>query len=225
MQDYIIYTDGCSLGNPGPGGWGAVIIAGGNIRELSGGYRLTTNNRMELLAAIEALNAIEANATAVIYSDSRLLVDGINKNWLFSWEKKNWKKSDNKPVLNKDLWLEILKLARTRNVKFVWVEAHCGITYNERCDVLAKKAAEIAGNKIDLAYEDSKSETNLFSDAGNETSPEKVISRKIGDNINLSIRLDGNIRFSLIQKYQTVEFGKETLMELVKSMKEFDNEN
>lgn len=225
MQDYIIYTDGCSLGNPGPGGFGAIVIAGDEITELSGGFRLTTNNRMEILAAIEALKTVPPGSNVVLNSDSKLLTDAINQKWLSSWEKKGWKKSDNKSVLNKDLWLELIPLLKTRKVKFVWVKGHAGIEHNERCDILCKSAADNPGNNIDQFYEDSKLDVNLFSVAVSEPKIESAINRRISDGINLAVFKDQNFRIRLTQKNQTIEFGKETLLEIYKITKDFDYEN
>lgn len=142
MEKIEIYTDGGSLGNPGPGGYG-VVIKGDDNKELSAGYRFTTNNRMEILAAIEALRNMPDNKDQkiIIHSDSRLLCDAVNKNWLLSWQRKNWKKSDKKPVLNIDLWEDLIEEMSRRNVDFKWVKGHAGIPENERCDELSKNAA------------------------------------------------------------------------------------
>jgi ribonuclease HI len=154
VSDIItIYTDGCSLGNPGPGGWAAVLISGDNRKELYGGFRLTTNNRMEILAAVEALKALKSKRKAVIHTDSRLLVDAVNKNWLGGWQRKGWKKSSGEKVLNPDLWQELVKLLEKRDVEFKWVKGHAGIEENERCDELSKAAAAMAGLPPDKGYE------------------------------------------------------------------------
>lgn len=149
----IIYTDGSSLGNPGPGGWGAVLIYGKYRKELSGGFRLTTNNRMELYAAIEALNALKSDrsSTVELHTDSSYLVNSFNKGWVFKWQKDKWKKKD-KPVLNADLWKELLKQNKQHNVEFVWVQSHVGIKENERCDQLAKEAASKRDLPEDVGY-------------------------------------------------------------------------
>ncbi|MFP4369378.1 MAG: ribonuclease HI [Candidatus Kapaibacterium sp.] len=155
----IIHTDGSSLGNPGPGGYGIVLRFGDKVKEISAGYRLTTNNRMEILAAIEALRALNKNNRyeVVIYSDSRLLVDAINKKWIDSWQKNRWRKSNKDKVLNVDLWLQLLEELRDHNVKFKWVEGHAGNPDNERCDELCKAAAMDNDNlHIDREYESSR---------------------------------------------------------------------
>jgi ribonuclease HI len=155
MKSIEIYTDGGSLGNPGPGGYGAVLLYGDNRKELSGGYRYTTNNRMEIMAVIKALEAIKSkgNAEINIYTDSRLVYDAFEKKWIYGWEKKNWLKSDKKPVLNDDLWKTLLSLVRKYKVKFYWVKAHSGIEENEICDALVKDSAMNEPSEPDTNYE------------------------------------------------------------------------
>lgn len=142
-SDIVIYTDGSCLGNPGRGGYAAVLISGKLRKEISQGFRLTTNNRMELMAVIEALNLVKRHKryNITIFTDSRLIVDAINKKWLDSWIKNNWKKSNKQPVINQDLWQRLYDQIQHHNVKFSWVEAHVGIKENERCDELGKSAA------------------------------------------------------------------------------------
>lgn len=148
-----IFTDGSSLGNPGRGGWAAVLLCDGKIKEISGGYRFTTNGRMELLAVVEALSALQTECSdVVVYMDSEYIVNSINKGWLGNWQRKNWRKSNNKPVENTDLWERLVPLLNKHKVKFQWLKAHSGIAYNERCDVLAKVAAENAVD-ADVEYE------------------------------------------------------------------------
>ena len=137
-----IYTDGACKGNPGPGGWGAILVCGDIEKELSGGERQTTNNRMELSAAIAGLEALKAPCEVELWSDSKYLIDAITKGWVRSWKAKGWKKSDGKPALNSDLWEKLLGLLEVHTVKFVWVRGHNGHEYNERCDRLAVSAAE-----------------------------------------------------------------------------------
>jgi len=144
-----IYTDGAAKGNPGPGGYGVVLLAGPHRKELSEGYRLTTNNRMELLATIVGLEALKENGhQVVIYSDSKYVVDAVEKGWLFGWEKKNFAKKK-----NPDLWKRFLNIYRKYNVKFKWVKGHTEIPENERCDELAVAAAESGDLLIDKEYE------------------------------------------------------------------------
>lgn len=132
-----IYTDGASRGNPGPGGYGAVLISGKYRKELYGGFKETTNNRMELLAVIVALEALlQENSEVTVYSDSRYVVDAVEKNWVFDWEKKSFRKKK-----NPDLWTRFLKVYRKHRVRFVWVAGHAGNPENERCDELAVQAA------------------------------------------------------------------------------------
>jgi ribonuclease HI len=137
-----IYTDGACKGNPGPGGWGCVLVYGDMEKELSGGEADTTNNRMELSAAIAGLSALKSPCNVELWSDSKYLVDAITKGWARSWRAKGWKKSDGKPALNADLWERLLELLAVHKVEFVWVRGHNGHEYNERCDRLAVAAAE-----------------------------------------------------------------------------------
>ena len=132
-----IYTDGACKGNPGPGGWGAVLVAGGREKEFSGGEASTTNNRMELLGAITAFEALRYPCEVVFTSDSRYVIDGLEQGWAESWKKRGWKKSDGKPALNIDLWERLLRAIADHTVTYVWVKGHAGHPYNERCDALA----------------------------------------------------------------------------------------
>jgi ribonuclease HI len=152
-KEVIIYTDGSSLGNPGPGGWAAVLIYGNKRKEVSAGYKLTTNNRMEIRAAFEALRLLKKLGMKVtIFTDSGLMVDTINKGWLNNWKRNGWKKADKKPVLNKDLWLQLDEEIAKQNVTFKWIPAHTGIPENEICDSLCKAAAESDNLLIDENY-------------------------------------------------------------------------
>ncbi len=137
MKKVEIYTDGACSGNPGPGGWGAVLVYNGKEKEMSGGDGETTNNRMELMAALSALEALREPCEVVLTSDSKYLVDAIEKGWLESWVKKGWKKSDGKPALNIDLWKRILVQLERHKVEFIWIKGHAGHPYNERCDEMA----------------------------------------------------------------------------------------
>ena len=142
MTHVEIYTDGACRGNPGPGGWGAVLVCGGHERELSGGEPSTTNNRMELTAAIQALSALNRPCTVTLTSDSKYLTDAINLGWAKSWQARGWRKADKSPALNVDLWEELLALLNRHEVTFVWVKGHNGHPYNERCDALATAYAD-----------------------------------------------------------------------------------
>lgn len=132
-----LYTDGACSGNPGPGGWAAILIYKGAERELSGGERETTNNRMELTGAIRGLSALKEPCEVELISDSKYLVDAVTRGWLGSWVKNGWRKSDKKPVLNVDLWQELLALMERHEVSFSWVQGHAENEYNNRCDALA----------------------------------------------------------------------------------------
>ena len=142
MKKVEIYTDGACRGNPGRGGWGAVLIYGDKKKELCGGEKETTNNRMELTAAIEALSALTEPCQITMTSDSQYLINGITKGWAVSWREKGWKKSDKSPALNPDLWQKLLDLLEIHKVEFVWVKGHAGHPYNERCDELATSFAD-----------------------------------------------------------------------------------
>ena len=136
MKNVEIYTDGACSGNPGPGGWGAVLMYGQHKRELSGGEKLTTNNRMELTAVIEALATLTEPCAVTLYTDSKYVSDAINKGWLNSWQRLNWRKKDGE-VKNPDLWQRLLPLLDKHEVNFVWVRGHADNEWNNRCDELA----------------------------------------------------------------------------------------
>ncbi len=141
MKKVFIYTDGACSGNPGPGGFGAILCYKDTVREISGGAADTTNNRMELLSVIEALKLLKEPCEVSLFSDSKYVTDAINKGWLFNWQKKGYKKSDNKPVLNVDLWEQLTPLINLHTVTFNWIRGHNGHPENERCDELAVLAA------------------------------------------------------------------------------------
>jgi ribonuclease HI len=147
-----IFTDGACLGNPGPGGYGAILAWRDNRKEISGGYALTTNNRMEMMALIQALEGLKRPCVADVYSDSKYLCDAILKGWLKGWKKKGWITADKKPVKNKDLWLRLDELLKTHKVTFNWVRGHAGHVENERCDELARRAASSTGLIKDEGY-------------------------------------------------------------------------
>ena len=142
MKHVDIYTDGACRGNPGPGGWGAILVFGVREKELCGGEAMTTNNRMELTAAIKALSALKEPCDVTLTSDSKYLIDAITKGWAVSWKAHGWKKADKSPALNSDLWETLLQLLETHHVSFVWVKGHDGHPYNERCDALATAYAD-----------------------------------------------------------------------------------
>lgn len=137
MKKVDIYTDGACSGNPGKGGWGAILVYNGREKEISGGNPDTTNNRMELTAVIEALKALNEPCQVTLTTDSKYICDAINKRWVYSWKKNGWKKADRKPALNVDLWEQLLALLDIHSVSFVWIKGHNGHPYNERCDSLA----------------------------------------------------------------------------------------
>ena len=151
-----LYTDGACSGNPGQGGYGLVLMSGNHRKELSAAYRLTTNNRMELLSVIVGLECLKKEKTAItVYSDSKYVVDAVEKKWVFIWEKKNFGKKK-----NPDLWIRFLKIYRKHTVKFIWIKGHADNKENERCDELAVKAVEGDNLKIDSWYENNMTGKN-----------------------------------------------------------------
>ena len=142
MKHVQIYTDGACRGNPGRGGWGAILVYRGIERELSGGEAMTTNNRMELTAAIEALRALREPCRVTLTSDSKYLVDAVTLGWARGWQARGWRRADKSPALNPDLWEELLSLLDRHEVELVWVKGHDGHPYNERCDRLATAFAD-----------------------------------------------------------------------------------
>ena len=165
-----IFTDGGCMNNPGPGGYGAVLlttIGGKEYRKhLSEGFRITTNNRMELLGVVKALESLKKPCSVILHSDSKYVVDGINQRWVYKWRANGWskKKGSHKPPKNVDLWKRVLNAMEEHTVTFCWVKGHSGVEENERCDQLAFQAANSNDLQIDVQYETEKSETdNLFS--------------------------------------------------------------
>lgn len=148
-----IYTDGGALNNPGPGGYGAIILAEGREKVLSGGFQLTTNNRMELMACIKAIEALAmCDQPIALYSDSSYVVNGISKGWARGWRRRGWLKSDGKPALNSDLWARLLDLIAGLDISFHWVKGHAGHPLNERCDQLAVENARKENLPQDQGY-------------------------------------------------------------------------
>lgn len=158
MSQVVIYTDGAATGNPGPGGYGVVLLSSHHRKELSDGFRLTTNNRMELLAVIIGLEAIKKlGCTITIYSDSKYVVDSVEKGWVMGWEKKGFAKRK-----NPDLWKRFLVIYRQHHVKFIWIKGHADNPENERCDRLAVAAAAGRNLQADAYYESVKDKEDLF---------------------------------------------------------------
>ena len=147
MKFVEIYSDGACNGNPGPGGWGAILRCDGREKELSGGEPHTTNNRMELTGVIEALSALKFPCKVKVTTDSKYVVDGIEKGWAQGWKKRGWKKSDGKPALNPDLWEKLLELLAVHDVEFCWIKGHAGHPENERCDRLAVAQRDLNSGK------------------------------------------------------------------------------
>ena len=137
MKTVTLYTDGACSGNPGPGGWGAILEFNGTEKELSGGESRTTNNRMELTAVIRGLSALKEPCAVELYSDSKYVIDALEKGWAVGWQKRGWKKADKTPALNPDLWETLLKLCQLHQVRTHWVKGHAANEKNNRCDELA----------------------------------------------------------------------------------------
>jgi ribonuclease HI len=148
----VVYTDGGCRGNPGPGGYGVIVITGNRRIELAEGFRLTTNNRMEMMACLAALKALKSPADVTLHSDSRYVINGINKGWARKWRANHWMRTGSEAAENSDLWAQLLDLCDRHRVRFVWVHGHAGQAENERCDELAGEAALGPDLKEDLAY-------------------------------------------------------------------------
>ena len=140
MEKVVIYTDGACSGNPGPGGWGTILMYKDTKKEISGGKKDTTNNIMELTAALEGLKMLKYPCEVDLYSDSAYLVNGFSQGWIYNWQKNNWQTADKKPVKNKEIWQEIYNLTKIHKVKFIKVKGHADNEYNNRCDELARNA-------------------------------------------------------------------------------------
>ena len=152
MKNVTLYTDGGCINNPGPGGYGVVLIYDSHRKELSGGFRKTTNNRMEIFAAIAGLEALKEPCRVTLVSDSQYLVYAIQKGWARKWQANGWRRNSREPAINPDLWEKLLKLCEIHEVQFRWVRGHAGHTENERCDDLAKSAARSPNLAVDPGY-------------------------------------------------------------------------
>jgi len=152
LKHVIIYTDGACIGNPGPGGYGIILLYRGHRRELSGGYRKTTNNRMEIMAAIVGLEALKERCRVTLYSDSEYLIKAMSREWAKRWRAKGWKRNKREKALNPDLWERLLRLCEHHEVQFSWVKGHAGTLENTRCDELAMQAAQQPNLPNDEGY-------------------------------------------------------------------------
>ncbi|MDO5483484.1 MAG: ribonuclease HI [Desulfovibrionaceae bacterium] len=154
MKQVTIHTDGSCLGNPGPGGWAAVLCLDGSThrKELAGGFARTTNNRMEILAVIKALDALREPCSVSLYTDSQYVRNAVEKRWLQSWQRQGWRKADKKPVKNVDLWQQLLPLLERHKVRFFWLRGHAGHAENERCDILAREQAGLTALPPDPGF-------------------------------------------------------------------------
>lgn len=142
MKRVNLYTDGACSGNPGPGGWGAILVYNSKEKELSGGEAETTNNRMELLAVINGLEALKEPCEVELCSDSKYVIDGLSKGWARTWKSRGWKKADGKSALNIELWERLLAVVEKHKITYVWIKGHAGHPYNERCDRLAVEQSQ-----------------------------------------------------------------------------------
>jgi ribonuclease HI len=152
QKEVVLYTDGACSGNPGPGGYGAILEFGGHTKELSGGFQNTTNNRMEMMAVIMGLSALKEPCSVTVYSDSRYVVDAVEKGWAKRWQANNWMRNKKDRARNVDLWKELLKLLEKHRVTFKWIKGHNDQPQNERCDQLAVTAAGLPGLPADEEY-------------------------------------------------------------------------
>lgn len=157
MKKVDIYTDGSCLGNPGPGGWAAILVLSGTAhrKEICGGFRLTTNNRMELTAAIESLGALREPCDVKLMTDSQYLYNAVKKKWLNAWEHGGWRKKTGKPLPNNDLWRKLRKFLSAHKVEIIWIKGHAGHAENERCDFLARNQAALPDLPADYGYEEA----------------------------------------------------------------------
>ena len=153
LPQVVIYTDGSALGNPGPGGYGAILMMGHHRKELSGGFRLTTNNRMEILGAIKGLETLNERCKVELYSDSQYVINSITKGWARKWQAKGWMRNKTEKAMNSDLWERLLVLVAAHEVVFHWVRGHTGVEENERADRLAVDAAQGQVLPVDRGYE------------------------------------------------------------------------
>ncbi len=194
-QKITIYTDGSSLGNPGKGGWAAILSdESQNEKILTGGFRLTTNNRMELLAIVEGLKSLKVQGySVIIYTDSQLISNSVNNGWLKKWSNNGWKKSDKTEVLNSDLWKMLIELMKINNVQVSWIKGHNGEEGNERCDKLSKNAAENA-TAIDEFYENGTQNNSkqLFIKPQQSVLENHKKSHKLLENHEYSLYLSNN---------------------------------
>ncbi len=156
FKNVTIFTDGACIGNPGPGGYGVVLLYANHRKELTGGYRLTTNNRMELTAAIAALTALKEPCSVTLHSDSEYVVNSMTEGWAKRWRVRGWRREKSKLASNKDLWEELLRLTEKHRVTFIWVKGHVGNHENERCNQLALKAAQGSNLAIDHGFESAE---------------------------------------------------------------------
>lgn len=153
LPEVTIYTDGACLGNPGPGGYGVVLLGRGRRKELSGGFRRTTNNRMEIMACIAGLRVLKQRCRVTLYSDSQYVVNAMTKGWAVRWRANGWKRNKSEAALNPDLWAHLLDLCAQHDVRFLWVRGHAGNRENERCDELSVRAAQAPALARDEGYE------------------------------------------------------------------------
>jgi len=162
VKQVTIYTDGSSLGNPGPGGYGTILLFNGNSKELSQGFACTTNNRMELMAAIAALESLKESCVVTLTSDSKYVIDAMTKGWIQGWQQKGWTRGKKKPLKNADLWQRLLKVSQDHDITWEWVKGHAGHPQNERCDELAVAAASQNDSPPDEGYLPESFEGELF---------------------------------------------------------------
>ena len=165
MKGVTLYTDGGCINNPGPGGYGVVLIYNSHRKELSGGFRRTTNNRMEIFAAIAGLEALKETCRVTLFSDSQYLVYAMQKGWARKWRANEWRRSNKEKAINPDLWERLLRLCEIHDVRFEWLRGHAGQSENERCDELAKAAANLPDLPADPGYQAAADRTDFTKDS------------------------------------------------------------
>lgn len=181
IPEVAVYTDGACIGNPGPGGYAAILISGNKRKEIVGGYRLTTNNRMEIFAALVALEALKWSSRVKVHSDSRYLVDAVMKGWAQRWRDNGWMRNRKEEAVNADLWERLLTICEKHEVEFVWVRGHAGQAENERCDLLSVAAAQADGLPADIGYEKKQAEQEAKKIAQPKQRAEKTGQRFLFD--------------------------------------------
>jgi ribonuclease HI len=217
LKEVTIYTDGCCIMNPGPGGYGVILCYNNHEKELSGGFRLTTSNRMEIMAAIVGLKVLKTPCSVTLYSDSKYLVESMTEGWVHCWKINNWWRNKKEKAVNIDLWEELLDLCGKHKVKFVWLKGHNGHIYNERCDAISKKAANQQNLTIDEGYEQYKDKSidtgQLFIENLNHNTDLASESNKSFDT-QKEHRDQKNLKHEAIEEHRKTETDKHSTRQI-----------